>query len=191
MELLHKAAKEQGINLTMTKEEEEVYNKRESLIHTAAKNHTLSKLCKQYQKIVMPFIQQSEGMTDTTNELITELHTGLKTEEDVVHTMADIGDCLEIIQWYLYFMDAKLQRALHGKLEGDEEEDIQSDSNGSAKIAFIAIERSMTAWMKLYELMPATEDAALKSLSLLSQLKKSVLVEFPNLMQFKRPGFDD
>jgi len=49
----------------------------------------------------------------------------------------------------------------------------------------------MNAWMKLYALMPATERTALKSLSLLSQLKKVILLEFSNTMQFKRPGFDD
>jgi len=49
----------------------------------------------------------------------------------------------------------------------------------------------MNAWMKLYELMPATEGTALKSLSLLSQLKKVILLELPNTMQYKRPGFDD
>lgn len=192
-ELLHQAAKEHGIDLDnlMTKEEEEAYEKKQSFIKIESKNHHLSKLCKQYQEIVLPFAKNSEGMVDKTRELTSELHIGIKTEEDVVYTMADIGDCFEIIQWYVFLIDAKLQRALHGKLEDDEDEEVQTDSNGSAKIALISIERSMNAWIKLYELMPASEDTALKALSLLSRLKQTALTEFSNAILFKRPGFDD
>jgi hypothetical protein len=92
----------------------------------------------------------------------------------------------------LFFIEAKLQRALHGKLDELEEKyDFPKDSDGSAKISIIAIERSMNAWLKLYEAMPSSEDVALHSLSILSQLKQKSLEEFPNAMQFKRPGFDD
>jgi hypothetical protein len=105
--------------------------------------------------------------------------------------MASLGDCFEIIQWYLFFIEAKLQRALQGKMEDDEDNDgYPKDSDGSAKIALIAIERSIGAWSGIYEKQPASEDVALKTLSLLSQLKQKTLEEFPVAMQFKRPGFD-
>ena len=200
IKLLHKAAKEQGIDLNkaMTEEEETKYRKRKTFLDTAAKQHALAKLCKQYQQIVMPFVKKSEGLVDKTRELVNHLHLGIKTEEDVVYTVAGIGDCFDIIQWYLFFMDAKLQRALHGKMEGEypiaigreTKKGFQKDSDGSAKIALIAIERSIGAWTKLYDLMPSSEDVALKALSLLSQLKQKAKEEFPQAMQFKRPGFD-
>ena len=193
IEMLHKAAKKYGVDLDnlMTKEEEDAYEKQRALLHTAAKNHLLSKLCKRYQKIAKPFVKKSEGVADKTRELVSHLHLGLKTEEEVVHTVAGIGNCFEIIQWYLFFIDAKLQRALHGKLEGDEDNDYPKDSNGTAKIAIIAIERSIVAWSGLYELIPASEDTALNALSVLSQLKQKAMEEFPDAMQFIRPGFDD
>ena len=87
-----------------------------------------------------------------------------------------------------------MQRALHGKLEGEDwevENGYQKDSDGSTKIALIAIERSITAWAKLYELLPLSEDVALESLALLQQLQQKAKEEFPDAMQFKRPGFDD
>lgn len=87
-----------------------------------------------------------------------------------------------------------MQRALHGKIEGEswqQENGYQKDSDGSAKIAIIAIERSIGAWIRLYELMPSSEDVALKALSLLSQLKQKAIEEFPQALNFKRPGFDD
>ena len=194
IELLHKAAKEHGIDLdkAMTKEEEQEYEKRESFLKKATENHELVKLCRQYEKMARPFLKKSEEFVDKTKELVSEFAMGLKTEEQVVHSVTNIGDCLEIIQWYLFFIEAKLQRALHGKLDGlEENDDFPKDSDGSAKISIIAIERSMNAWMNLYESMPSSEDVALHSLSMLSQLKQKSLEEFPNAMQFKRPGFDD
>lgn len=194
IELLRKAAKEHGIDLdkAMTKEEEQEYEKRESFLKKATENHALIKLCRKYEKTASPFLKKSEEFGDKTRELVNELDMGLKTEEQVVHSVANIRDCLEIIQWYLFFIEAKLQRALHGKLDELEEKyDFPKDSDGSAKISIIAIERSMNAWMNLYELMPSSEDVALHSLSVLSQLKQKSLEEFPNAMRFKRPGFDD
>lgn len=196
IELLQKAAMQHGIDINqpMTNEEEEAYKKRETLIKTATKNHQLPKLCKQYQKTVRQFLKESEGLINKTRELVSELHMGLKSEEDVVYTMANLGDCFDIIQWYLFFIDVKLQRALHGKLEGESWEDNNGyarDSDGSAKIAIIAVERSMNAWVKIYELMPSSEDVALASLSLLSKIKRLALQVFPKAMEFKRPGFDN
>ncbi len=194
--LLYKAAGDHGIDIGkgMTKEEEAEYEQRQIFIETTTKQHILSKLCKEYQQIAMPFAEKGEGMVAKTRELVAHLHLGIKTEEDVVYTMAGIGDCFDIIQWYLFFIDAKLQRALHGKIEGEEweaENGYQKDSEGSAKIALIAIGRSMEAWAKLYELMPSSEDAALKVLALLGQLKRKTMDEFPKAMEFKRAGFDD
>ena len=83
---------------------------------------------------------------------------------------------------------------MHGKLEGESWEDNNGyprDSDGSAKIAIIAVERSMNAWVKIYELMPSSEDVALASLSLLSKIKRLALQVFPKAMEFKRPGFDN
>jgi hypothetical protein len=194
--LLQKAAEKFGIDMSkpMTKEEEDNYEKRESFLRTASKNHALSKLCTNYRKIVLPFTKKSDGMVEKTRELVSHLHLGIKTAEDVVYTVADIGDCFEIIQWYLFFIDAKFQRALHGKLEGEEwevENGYQKDSEGSAKIALIAIEKSMAAWIRMIELMPSSEDVALNALSTLSQIKQKGLEEFPKAMDFKRPGFDE
>ncbi len=194
--LLHKAADEQGFDLSksMTKEEETVYKEQQAFLNTTVNDHQVSKLNKQYQKLVMPFVQKSEGIVDKTRELLSHLHLGIKTEEEVVYTVAGIGDCFEIIQWYLFFIDAKLQRALRGKLEGEdwqEENGFPKDSNGSAKIAIIAIDRSMGAWKGLYNAMPSSEDIALEALSLLSQVKQKIIEEFPMAMEFNRPGFDD
>lgn len=197
IKLLHKAAKKHGIDIKkpMTKEEEQAYEERESALRKATKQHLLSKLCGEYRKVVLPFFKNeiNSELVDKTKELVNHLHMGINTEENVVYAMANLGDCGEIIQWYVFFIDAKLQRALHGKTEGEYWEldnGYPKDSDGSAKIAVIAMERSAEAWTRMFELLPACEDAALKALSLLTQIKRKTLEEFPECMKFQRPGFD-
>lgn len=192
--LLYENAKAQGIDLdAITDAEIEEAAEGRSLLREMAKKDPSAKLCKAYQRAVMPFIKRSEGFTDKTRELVSHLHLGIKTEEDVVYTVADIGHCFEVIQWYLFFINAKLQRALLGKMDDngwDAANGFQKDSDGSAKIALIAIDKSMAAWIKLYELLPSSEDTTLKALSLLEKLKTISIKTFPEAMQFKRPGFD-
>jgi hypothetical protein len=195
IDLLHEAAEKHGIDLTMNEEEEKAYNEHRSFINSSAKKHALSKLCKKYQKMVLPFLKQNDSeLVDKTKELTHHLDIGIIQEADLVHTVANMNDCYEIIQWYVYFIDAKLHRALHGKLEGEgweEENGYQKDSDGSAKIALIAIEKSIAAWVRLYELLPAFADMILNALALLQELQRATNKEFPKAMLFKRPGFDE
>ncbi len=196
IELLQKAANKFGIDLSkpLSEEEEEQYESRKKLLDTKAKQHPLINLCKQYRSITRPFIENSDGVVNKSKELVEHVDLGIKSEGEVLDTVAGIGDCFDIIQWYVFFIEAKLHRALRGRMDGEDwetENGFQKDSNGSAKIALLAIERSIAAWTKLYDLLPSDEDIILNSLSLLAQLKGISIKEFPEAMQFKRPGFDD
>ena len=65
------------------------------------------------------------------------------------------GDMIAILYWYQFFIAAKVHRAFHSILDFDGYEDTdelsdpQSDANGSAKVALIAVERSIRAWTYL------------------------------------------
>ena len=195
-ELLQKAAEKYGfdINQPMSPEEEAAYEKKQAFIAKSVNENQLHLLCKKYQKLVMAYTKKNDEFPEKVRELVKHTHMGITTPEEAVDTTASIGDCFEIIQWYVFFIDAKMQRALRGKMEGEDwevENGYQKDSDGSAKIAIIAVERSMEAWAKLYELMPSSEDTALQALSLLSQIKQKANEEFPQAMLFKRPGFDE
>ena len=105
------------------------------------------------------------------------------------------ADAWEVVQWYSVFISAKVHRAhfeLDERLADPEDEfDLMSDNLGSAKIALIAIDRSIVALLAMYSAMPENEDDYLKFLSKLSHIKKLMLETFPKAMDFKRPGFDD
>ena len=104
-------------------------------------------------------------------------------------------DALEVIEWYYFFIGAKVHR-VHLDLEErqndpDDEYNVYSDNLGSAKIAIIAIERSMDALSVFYTECKEKEDDILNFLLELSSIKKQLLQTFPGVMDFKRPGFDD
>ena len=88
---------------------------------------------------------------------------------------------------------AKLHRALQGRdsadhEDGAEDEPIQNDWNGSAKVTLISIDRSEAAWRLIAD---ATGDPrAIGSAEILSSLRLLTLDEFPKAMSCVRPGFD-
>lgn len=101
-------------------------------------------------------------------------------------------DAVDVIRWYQYFISAKIHRAVTS-LEHIEEEDdrIQSDSNGSAKIAMIAIERSLGAWEVLRQQLLEKNSEIFELHRQLQHLRSEINRLFPDWGAFHRPGFDD
>lgn len=104
-------------------------------------------------------------------------------------------DAVEVIRWYQLFISVKIQRALHSlereARESEFWEDMPRDSEGTAKIALIAIDRSTGAWGTLMEAFPERRTDTLPILALLTRLRYDLEVELPNAWAFIRPGFDE
>ena len=66
---------------------------------------------------------------------------------------------------------------------------MQSDWNGSAKVAAISIARSERAW-RAVAAATGNEAAGVLAASL-AALGQQMSVEFPHAMEFRRPGFDE
>ena len=132
-----------------------------------------------------------------------------------------VSDAIEVIRWYQFFVAAKVHRALSGMDQIDEaafdDEEILSfdfssgpdndddeidydeivarssliDSNGSAKIALVAIDRSIAAWGAL-QISQTDKSQTIKPLLLhLERLRQSLETRFPRARDFIRPGFDE
>jgi hypothetical protein len=85
-------------------------------------------------------------------------------------------------------------RSVRGTLGDDsefEDEEYPKDSDGSAKVALIAIERSMAAWTHMHTHFPSHQDQILDILNQLDRLRKRVETIFPEARNFVRPGFDE
>ena len=100
---------------------------------------------------------------------------------------------LAVVRWDLFLIHVKISRALDGRDEYPngapfEPDAVQSDWNGSAKVALISIERSERAWRELAGERPG--DAAIVLADTLARLRQMMSAEFPRAMAFRRPGFD-
>jgi hypothetical protein len=80
-----------------------------------------------------------------------------------------------------------------GATEPDfDEADLQSDANGSAKVARLLVSESRAAWRVLMEVGRAAADGVPAALvRLLDELDAQLAARFPRAMDFIRPGFDD
>lgn len=105
------------------------------------------------------------------------------------------AEMLEIVHWYVFFIAAKTHRGYHGVVDTDGYEDtdalsdLESDANGSIKIALIAIERSILAWT--YLLSTTNQELIRPLIDQLETVKAIIERKFPNAREFVRPGFDE
>jgi len=109
----------------------------------------------------------------------------------------EIRDALEVIRWYQHFIYFKLARAVTGLAEEPDpvgatpaSDDATYDSNGSAKVALIAMDRSLDAWTSIRKHFDELEDSTLDSLARLARLRDDAETRFPRARAFQRPGFD-
>jgi hypothetical protein len=137
-----------------------------------------------------------ETPTSTASSRFTLLaHRWLKDRRETVARTADaaLADALEVAAWDRFLIHVKLHRALTGRDEaqrgeGFDDHPIQNDWNGSAKVALISIDRSLTAWNAIAD---ATGDPdARHVVEELEGLRTEAEHAFPNARKFRRPGFD-
>lgn len=109
-------------------------------------------------------------------------------------TPPELGDAIAVIRWDCYLIGAKVDRALRGRDEvqhGEMEDDdpVQNDWNGSAKVALISIQRSAAAFRAIAKATGDAEAAVLAER--LAAFQADIEREFPNAWRFIRPGFDE
>ena len=128
------------------------------------------------------------------NAIAVVSHRWFASRSAAVRAVADavLKEALDIAQWDSTFVGAKLARALRGRDDGQDDMDddpVQNDWNGSAKVAMISLERSEEAWQVIAQ---STGDPAPAVLAgQVADLRREVEHAFPNARSFIRPGFDE
>lgn len=176
-EMIKEAAQEYGIDLENLDYESEAEHLR--VRDEVVKNHLISRAAKSYANMVEDWFKENE---ERLFEMV------LKDSNE-----ADIEEAFEVIRWYQYFIAAKAMRAILGKTEEEEEgpDEFPSDADGSAKIALIAIDRSMGAWAIISQHYPNNSESVLNLVSFLDRLGQAIEETFPKARSFIRPGFDN
>ncbi len=190
--MIRRDAKRRGIDLDSPELQTEIERADRKRRRAAARSGAaLFKAASAYRKAGHNLLHAIPGaLADTEEALVTESRLGIGQP---VATAAAIRDALDVVQWYLFFIEVKLRRAVQGAIDERQLhiEDLPRDSDGSAKIALLAIDRSLAAWARLRKHF-ATEhgDAILDLLVQLERLRRVAEAKFPAAREFKRPGFD-
>ena len=180
----------------------------------AAEQDELSEQARHYAKTVENWFG-NEFVTDE------DLHDDVMSAAKPFSEDLTVSDATEIIQWYQFFISVKLIRALHNPPgvdeesddddllsfdftatdETDEDEEVdydavvaranRMDSNGSAKVALVAIDRSMAGWRSLQLALPEKAHTINPILVELDRLRRSTEKRFPRARDFIRPGLDE
>jgi hypothetical protein len=105
-----------------------------------------------------------------------------------------VREAIDVIAWDSHLIHVKIMRALNGRDEDPdgalyEKSAVQSDWNGSAKVALISAQRSEQAWRVVAGF--TKDDPARVLTDIMTTLLHDVNAEFPRAMDFRRPGFDE
>ncbi len=106
-----------------------------------------------------------------------------------------IWNAVQVIAWYQYQIAVKLQRAIDG-IDDEDDEEIQAlpdyirDSDGSAKVALIGIDRSLAAWGEVREMLPELGEEVFDMMLELDGVRRCAEAVFPNARAVRRRGFE-
>lgn len=190
--MVRRDARKRGIDLDSPELQAEIEKEEKSRKRAAARSgNALHRATTAYwkagQKLLAALVPT---LADTNRELQTEACLGVGRP---AKTAAALCDALEVAEWYLFFIEVKLRRAISSAV--DERRDHLTnephDSDGSAKIALIAIDRSIAAWSLLREHFKVEHgDAMLDLLVQLERLRRAAEAKFPHARACRRPGWD-
>ena len=168
-ELVVAWAREAGVDLNGATETHETRCKRKRQL---VDNHPLTKIGKKYANTASDWFREFDQAVE----------------------LGDLEDAREVIQWYQYQIAVKTMRALSGRkeeLDDPEIADFPKDSDGSAKVALIGIDRSMAAWRLMQLSLPDRGESIVPLILQLERLRRRLEKSFPQARDFIRPGFDE
>ena len=174
-------AREAGVDLNNVVEDRDAAQRKRK--RQQVDNHPLAQAGKKYANAASDWFRD----LDQTIE-VSDLGA---SQSDLAHAER-FEDAREVIQWYQYQIAVKTMRALSARM--DETTDFTpdlKDSDGSAKVALIGVDRSIAAW-RLVQLSLSERAASIVPLILqLERLRQRIEKVFPEARDFMRPGFDE
>ncbi len=155
--------------------------------------HELARQAHNYQQNARAFFDKHADVFENKEKELNQMIDIGMNQKQIEHDAIVIKDCFEVINWYMFFMEVKLIRALssrHDEKDDADAADYPLDSNGSCKVSLLAMDSTIDAWEKLLNLFAELADEMVDILSQLNALRNAVEKEFPNARSFVRAGFD-
>jgi hypothetical protein len=104
---------------------------------------------------------------------------------------AHANDPVSVVYWFATLIGAKVNRALTGLVEYDGDRSFPPDHEGSAKVALLSVDRSVTAWRDLMSIGRVSERRAGSFIADLEFLREALEMMVPKARDFVRPGLDE
>lgn len=194
--LLEEIAEEEGIDLSTVSGESQETDRAALSVRTDEVEQFVRGALDYALEVDAWFGANKEALGEKAGELTRQAHLDLPGTQPARDGL-EIREALEVIRWYQFFIYFKLARALTGVTEepdpaGDSaaSADASYDSDGSAKVALLAMDRSIDAWTRIRKHFDRLEDSILESLARLGRLRDETETRFPRARAFQRPGFD-
>jgi hypothetical protein len=152
-----------------------------------ANAHPLSQTAQAYARVVNEWFEQSSPELEAVSDTLDVSAEAAQDDRN------DELDAAEVIRWYQLFIAAKIARGLISRAHEDEYQSNEDprDSDGSIKIALIAIDRSLSAWKLMADTVSERANSIRWFIVELERLRLSTEQTFPNAREFTRPGFDE
>ena len=175
-------AEESGIDLEALDTDSAIEEHRRQI--DDAENHKLALAAKGYAQNVSDWFREQLGQMEVFDD---------SGGQELGERNEDTSDATEVIHWYQYLIAAKITRGLMGRQDEEEEldEDLPKDSDGSIKVALIAMDRSISAWRIMQVALPDGAQSIVPLLVALERLRQITEQVFPDARDFIRPGFND
>jgi hypothetical protein len=138
------------------------------------------------------FEVERDGMRANADALVRRVEMERVDDISTIE-LARILDAVEIVRHDCFLIFVKLTRAIDGAEESESErwddDPVQNDHNGSAKVALTCIDRSEGAWRSI-DRWYASSGGARALADQLAALRAAIERRFPRARAFLRPGFD-
>ena len=153
--------------------------------------HLFCHLARNYERAVDKWFETQLYPLDDREKRPNHLHL-VGDEVEPQKKMIITDDAFDVVRWYQYQINIKLKRAVESVMEEvqPEPDDYPKDSDGSAKVALIGIDRSLSAWGVLLERFVTSQDQIRHLIATLENIRTRVETHFPHARDFVRPGFD-
>lgn len=177
-------ASEAGIDLNRAEEEDDPAQRKRK--RQQVDNHPLAGAGKKYANDASDWFRELDQTVEVSDS---------RVAEPELESAERLEDAREVIQWYQYQIAVKTMRALSARIDereiDPETADFPKDSDGSAKVALIGIDRSIAAWRLAQLSLPERESSIVPLLLQLERLRQRIEKTFPEAREFVRPGFDE
>jgi hypothetical protein len=191
-EMLQDTLEMEGINLEDLEDDaEEDKNRRQ---RSSVRQDEAARAARAYGNLVDAWFEANSSLIQERRQELRDRVTFEPADASHLDQAAGFEDVLEILRWYQHQIYVKLMRAISGRSTEDmflEDEVGQKDSDGSAKVALIGLDRSIAAWMALRDFLPERKDDLIDVLVQLDRLRRQIEHDFPQARAFVRPGFDE